>query len=68
MIMANKMKWYDYVTGALVSVGAINWGLVGLFDFNLVETIFGSLSMWVYGAVGIAGIYSLVFFIKQAIK
>lgn len=43
-------------------IGAINWGLIGLFDFNLVETLFGidtMLTKLVYILVGISGIISI---------
>jgi len=42
-------------------IGAINWGLIGIFDFNLVETIFGSngISRIVYTLVGIAGLINI---------
>lgn len=43
-------------------IGAINWGLIGLFDFNLVETIFGVdslLSNIVYILVGICGLVNI---------
>ena len=46
----------------LTIVGAINWGLIGLFDFNLVSTIFGNgsiLEKIVYILVGIAGIINI---------
>lgn len=50
-----------------VIIGAINWGLVGFFDFNLVATIFGSMS-WIsriiYAIVGICGIYLISFYIQ----
>lgn len=45
---------------ALVIVGAVNWGLVGLFGFNLVSTIFGTWPMierLVYILVGLSAIY-----------
>lgn len=43
---------------ALVVVGALNWGLVGLFEFNLVEEIFGAgtVADVIYVVVGIAGL------------
>ncbi|MFC6039672.1 DUF378 domain-containing protein [Paenisporosarcina macmurdoensis] len=48
---------------ALVIIGAINWGLIGLFQFDLVATLFGGqdafLSRVVYGLVGIGGLVSL---------
>ena len=46
----------------LVIIGAINWGLIGLFNFNLVSAIFGeksTLSKIIYTLVGIAGLYSI---------
>lgn len=46
----------------LTIIGAINWGLIGLFNFNLVEMIFGSsmLSAIIYMLVGIAGIINIM--------
>ena len=46
----------------LVIIGAINWGLVGLFDFNLVDTLFGVgsiISKIIYILVGISGIIDI---------
>lgn len=43
-------------------IGAINWGLIGLFDFNLVDTIFGvgsMISRIVYILVGICGLINV---------
>lgn len=43
-------------------IGAINWGLIGFFDFNLVATLFGDASMLtriIYMIVGIAGIINI---------
>ncbi len=59
------MKTLDYISLVLVVVGAINWGLIGLFDIDLVRVIFGEMSMLsriVYILVGIGGLYSLSFF------
>ena len=36
------MKIIDKIALVLVIIGAINWGLVGIFNFNLVDTIFGT--------------------------
>jgi uncharacterized membrane protein YuzA (DUF378 family) len=59
-----KMNWFDWLTWILVIIGAINWGLVGLFSFNLVGAIFGgdmsSASRVIYSLVGLAGIYLLI--------
>ncbi|MFW6323592.1 MAG: DUF378 domain-containing protein [Desulfovibrionales bacterium] len=57
------MKIIDVIALVLVIVGAINWGLIGFFGFNLVSAIFGEatvLSRIIYGLVGISGIYAAV--------
>ena len=47
----------------LTIIGAINWGLIGFFQFDLVAAIFGgqgsALSRIIYGLVGIAGLINL---------
>ena len=46
-------------------IGAINWGLIGLFNFNLVDILFGQnsfLSMLIYIVVGIAGLINIMLF------
>ncbi len=51
------------IVGAIAIIGALNWGLVGLAQVNLVEQIFGSGSgatRWIYGLVGLSGIALLV--------
>ena len=56
------MKVIDTIALILVIIGAINWGLVGLFEFNLVDTLFGSLSVIsriIYILVGISGLWSI---------
>ncbi|MDD4111857.1 MAG: DUF378 domain-containing protein [Herbinix sp.] len=63
------MKTLDYIALILVAIGAINWGLIGFFEFDLVRAIFGDMT-WVsriiYALVGIAGLYSLSFFGRLA--
>ena len=57
----------DYLTFILVIIGAINWGLIGLFGFNLVASLFGEMSMIsriVYDLVGISGIYCIFMLMK----
>ena len=57
------MKALDAITFALIVVGALNWGLVGFFGFDLVAAIFGStstLSRVVYALVGLSAIYQVV--------
>ena len=53
-------KGLDYTLLTLVIIGAINWGLIGFFRFDLVAFLFGEMS-WlsriIYGLVGISGLY-----------
>ncbi len=63
------MKKIDLLAGALVVVGALNWGLVGIFHFDLVAAIVGrhfgettAISSAVYILVALAGIYEAVSF------
>jgi len=58
------MKKVDVVAAALVMIGAMNWGLVGVFHLDLVATVFGmrfgetsALSSVVYALVGLSGLY-----------
>ncbi len=57
-------KALDYTALIITVVGAVNWGLVGLFRFDLVAALFGQMS-WisriVYILVGICGVYLLTF-------
>ncbi len=55
-------KPVDVVAYVLVLVGALNWGLIGFFNFNLVAAIFGdmsTISRIIYALVGLAGIYCI---------
>ena len=61
------MKLINGLALTLVIVGAINWLLVGLFEFNLVDSLFGSLSILtriIYTLVGIAGIWCIALYSK----
>lgn len=53
----------------LVIIGAINWGLIGFFRFDLVAYLFGGqtavLSRWVYALVGLAGLISIPILVKR---
>ncbi len=54
-----------------VIIGAINWGLVGLFDFNLVSYLFGDKSLLtriIYVIVGISGLVDIAIFTKDLDK
>ena len=59
------MRTLHVITLALVIIGGINWGLIGLFNYNLVDAIFGTMSLVsraIYTLVGIAGIWAITFF------
>jgi uncharacterized protein len=53
------MKWLNVLAAVLTIVGGLNWGLVGLFEFDLVAAVFGGMQ---FGEVNIASriIYTLV--------
>ncbi len=56
------MKVIDKIALVLIIIGALNWGLIGLFNFNLVETIFGDMtviSRIIYGLVGLSGLWGI---------
>lgn len=56
------MKVIDKISLVLVIIGAINWGLIGIFNFNLVEMIFGSMTVItriIYALVGISGLWAI---------
>ena len=58
----NYMNTLYKIALALGIIGCINWGLVGFFNFNLVDTIFGEMSMLsriIYALVGISGIWGI---------
>lgn len=50
----------DYTLLTIAIIGAINWGLIGFFQFDLVAFLFGEMTLFsriVYGIVGISGLY-----------
>jgi len=62
----------DRLSLILVIIGAINWGLIALFQFDLVASIFGGqdalLSRIVYGLVGLAGLYCITLLFRKREK
>jgi len=61
------MKYLDCTALTIAIIGALNWGLIGLFNFNLVSFLFGDMS-WlsriVYILVGICGLYIITFYMR----
>ena len=60
-----RMKALDYTILTIVIIGAINWGLIGFFDFDLISTLFGQMSILtriIYAVVGIGGLYAISYY------
>ena len=56
------MKIIDKIALVLIIIGAVNWGLIGLFNFNLVDAIFGTMSVIsriIYTLVGVSGLWGI---------
>ncbi len=56
------METVQKILLVITIIGAINWGLIGILDFNLVDTIFGAGSLFsriIYSLVGIAGLINI---------
>lgn len=65
--MNNKVL--DCTALTIAIIGAVNWGLIGFFKFNLVAFLFGDmtlLSRIVYALVGLSGLYLLTFYTRSA--
>ncbi|WP_156885471.1 DUF378 domain-containing protein [Massilia niastensis] len=63
------MSALDYLAMALLIIGGLNWGMVGLFDVDMVATLFGpgsSLTRVVYVLVGVSALYSVYTIAKMA--
>jgi Uncharacterized conserved protein len=67
-----KFKLIDKVSLILVIIGAINWGLIGLFNFNLVDALFGQptnlIGRIVYILIGVSGVDMLMLLFKTKKK
>ena len=63
------MKFMDRVALALVIIGALNWGAVGLFRFDCVAALFGgqaaSISRIIYALVGLAGLWCITILFRD---
>ena len=62
------MKIIDKTALVLIIIGALNWGLIGLFSFDLVATLFGNMSILsriVYSLVGISGLWGIKLLLDQ---
>lgn len=64
------LNGWDWVALVLTIIGGLNWGLVGFFKYNLVDSIFGigsDLSRIIYALVGLAALY-LIFIVGNLTK
>lgn len=60
-------KFFEMITALLLIVGGLNWGLVGLWNFDLVAFLFGAgstISLVIYNLVGLSAIYRIVMWYK----
>jgi uncharacterized membrane protein YuzA (DUF378 family) len=63
------MSALDYIAMALLIIGGLNWGMMGLFDIDVVASLFGPMSAGsrlVYVLVGLAALYSIYLSAKMA--
>jgi len=66
-----NLNVFDWVALVLVIVGGLNWGLVGLLQFDLVATIFGDMSILsrvVYSLVGLGAVYVAIILVQLCRK
>ena len=67
----NKLSTFNWVALIIIIVGAINWGLVGLFKIDIIKVIFGDMTIFarmLYIIVGLAGLYLLILSFKLGKK
>ncbi|MBE7034873.1 MAG: DUF378 domain-containing protein [Ruminococcaceae bacterium] len=65
------MTAIDNISLVLVIIGALNWGSIGLFGFDIVAALFGGqlsvISRIIYSLVGIAGLWSITLLFKEKV-
>ncbi len=69
MLEEDRYMILDRIALLLVIIGAVNWGLIGIFDFNLVEWIFGGTAMVIsriiYVLVAVSGLWLTSLFFRS---
>lgn len=71
IVQNGKEFFMNVVALILMIAGALNWGLIGFFDFNLVDAIFGVgslLSRIIYALVGVAGLWGIVMLFQRNVR
>lgn len=64
-----QLNGFDIVALTLVIIGALNWGLVGFFNYDLVRSLFGEgdgITRVIFALVGLAGIYLIYLLTRPA--
>ncbi len=60
-----NVKGFDYAALAIAIIGAINWGLIGLFKLDIIAFLFGDMNLFsriIYALVGVCGLYLISLF------
>lgn len=64
-----RLNVIDYIAQILVIIGAINWGLIGFANYDLISMLFGGASSLIsrslFALVGLAGLYVISFLFRQ---
>ena len=65
----SAITWVDRLALLLIIIGGLNWGLIGLLDFDLVAWLFGGsgslFSRLIYTVVGLAGLWCISFLFRR---
>lgn len=57
-----NLNVFDWIVLVLLIIGGLNWGMIAVFDIDLVSSLFGSMTMLtraVYGVVGLSALYTV---------
>lgn len=64
LLLGIRMKTLDLIVAVLLVMGGLNWGLVGIFNFNFIDFIFdqgSALARSIYIVMGLCGLYQIIF-------
>ena len=67
----HKLSGLNWIAIILLIIGGLNWGLIGLFDFDLLSVLFGENSAFtrvLYTLIGLSGVYTIFVMNKLARK
>jgi len=63
-----RFRVWEWIAVTFILIGALNWGLIGFFRFDLVAALFGIFTIparVIYALVGLAGIYFIIYLIES---